>query len=112
VPDRANGVNNISGRQITAGGHDGLSGGESSLAGYDLPAFFKNSRASSPVDSAIHTASAHQSGIGCVDNGIGILPGDVTLHQGQLLLIDGYFHGTPPGFYIDILSSELFLTSH
>ncbi len=35
------------------------------------------------MNGPIDAASAHQRGVGRVDDGIGILPGDVALHENQ-----------------------------
>jgi hypothetical protein len=35
------------------------------------------------MDRPIDPATTHQAGVGCIDNGIGALPGDVTLKQGK-----------------------------
>jgi hypothetical protein len=54
----------------------------------DLHAFFKDSWTPGTVNRSIYSTATHHPGIGCVDDGIGTLPGNVTLQQRELSFID------------------------
>ena len=48
-----------------------------------LAAFRLDGRAAGPVDGAVHPAPGTQGGIGGVDYGLRVLPGDIPFHQLQ-----------------------------
>ena len=81
VPDGSDGVDDVLGLEISGGSDDSLAGGATALSGNDLSALFEDFGAAGTVDGAIDTASAHERAVGGVDNGIGILLGDITLDK-------------------------------
>ncbi len=61
----------------SAGGLHGFAGWQMAVAGDDLAALLENGRTTSAMDCSIDSASAHQAGIGRVDDGVGGLLRDV-----------------------------------
>jgi hypothetical protein len=82
-------MNDVSGLEVAAGGEAGLTGG----AAPDLPALLQDFGTPGPVDGPIHPAAAQQGGIGGIDDGLHVLPGDIPLYQFQFSPADHYFHG-------------------
>ena len=79
VPTWANGVDNVIGGQVSCGGDDGFADVASALPGADVEAGVKDGRASGPVNSTVHPATAQKRCVGCVDDGIDFYFGDVAL---------------------------------
>jgi hypothetical protein len=93
-------MNYILSLQVASGGYHRLARFQPSYLCYNPLTFFQNFRSSSPVDSAIDTSPAHQSGVSSVDNSIGRLSGNITLKQSKLGFAYNFFvnfiHIKPP----------------
>jgi hypothetical protein len=73
----ADSMNYIFGRQSSAGGDDGFSGGERADLGHDALALLQDRGAASPVNRSIHASATEQRRVGGVCDGFGGLLGDV-----------------------------------
>jgi hypothetical protein len=78
--DRADGVDYAPGRKIARTGDDRFASGQSprKLTTTNGAALFENTRATPAVDRAVNAASAEESAVGGVDDGVDVLRGDVT----------------------------------
>jgi hypothetical protein len=80
-PHRTDGVYDIPGFQPTAGGDHRLAGWTGPLCLSDCPAFIKDCRSSGAMDCTIDAAAAHETGIGSVDDRVGVLLGYVSANE-------------------------------
>lgn len=80
VPDGADGVEDPIGGKVEAGGSFCISGG----AAVEFSAGGEEPGAGSAVDGAIDTAAAEQRGVCCVDDGVNLLSGYVSLQGNEL----------------------------
>lgn len=78
--DRADGVDYVPGWEIACTGDDRLARAQSSrkLTTTNDAALFEDTGATAAVDRAVNAASAEESAVGGVDDGVDLLRGDVT----------------------------------
>ena len=85
--DRPDGVDDVLGLEVAAGGELGVAG----RAAAELPARRKDRRPAGTMNRAIDAAAAAQSAVRRVDDGVGVLMRDVTLEQLDSTRPDGEF---------------------
>ena len=81
MPDRADGMNDPSGREFVTAGDFGLAGGATA----PRAAFGQQLRPGRPVDGAVHAATAEQRRVGGVDNHIHALLRNVAGDDGHAI---------------------------
>ena len=96
--DGAHGVYDVLGGQAACGGDDGMACGAAALLGDDFLAFLEDLRAAGAVDGAIDASAAHEGGVGGVDDGLGVLAGDIALGEE-----DEVVHGVLPGWSCKVI---------
>lgn len=74
-------MNDVAGRQPSAGGDDGLVGFAAALASPDFLAGGQNLGSTGSVNGSVDAASAEQAGIGCIDDGRYRLAGYITFEK-------------------------------
>ncbi len=77
--DRADCVDYVFCGEIASDGDDGLPGGEAVTepSGAEPAAFVEDARSAATMDRAVDATSSEKRAVGCVDNGVDVLRGDI-----------------------------------